>query len=82
MLPSAGGKISSSVCALGSLTPTGASRASSTVLLSQGTRPTLPSAAACEGLGQLSCSHILEASLAVPSPSGPLHCPGEAQGPF
>jgi hypothetical protein len=54
-----------------------ASRASSKVLPSQGLGPTLPSAAACEGLGQLSCSHTLRAGLPVPFPSvrAPLCCP-------
>lgn len=54
------------------------------MLPSQGLRLTVPSAAACEGLGQLSGSHTLQAGLPMPSPAGPapLCWPGEVQGPL
>ena len=54
------------------------------MLSRQGTGPTLPSATACEGLGQLSRSYTVGAGLPLPWPSGPapLCCPGEVQGPL
>jgi hypothetical protein len=47
-------------------------------------RPTVPSVAACEGLGQFSCSPTLRAGSPVPSSLGPTppYCPGEVQGPL
>lgn len=56
----------------------------STVLPSQDAEATLPSAAACKGLGQLSSSHTLGADSLMPLPSepAPLCCPRETQGPL
>ena len=52
----------------GQLTCTLNSRASCTVLPSQGEGPSLPSGESCAGLSQLSCSHTLRAgSSVVPS---------------
>ena len=49
-------------CSWGGLTHNHTSRASSTVLPSQGTGPTLPSVAAREGLGRLCVSHTFRAA--------------------
>jgi hypothetical protein len=56
----------SALMPLGSVHLHHTSKASSTALPSQGSEPTLPSAAACEGLGQLSHSHTLGAGSPVP----------------
>jgi hypothetical protein len=84
VLPSEGGRATSpTLLHLGLAHPHPCLQPSpSTVLLSQGPRPTLPSAAARRGLDQF--SHNLRAGSSTPSPSGPapLCCPGKAQGPF
>lgn len=56
------------------------SRASSTVLSSQSSEPTLLSAEAFEGLGQLSFSRMLEAGSPRLLHQDKLHCIAQVQG--
>lgn len=63
--------------ALWQFTRTQTSKASSAVLPSSGARPTLPSAAACEGLGQLS---PLTPSHSRPHRQGQLHRVAQVRG--
>lgn len=72
-------------CHQGWLTSTHTSRAtSSTVLTSQGRRPTLPSAAAPGGGGDQLSYHTLGAVSPVTLPSGTAlqYCPCKVQGPL
>jgi hypothetical protein len=61
--------------------PMYAARASSTVLPSWSTRPTVPSAVAGKGLGQLSHSHALWAISLVPYHQDQPHCVTQGAGP-
>ena len=66
-------------CPRGQLTCTHSSRAGFTVLPCQGAQPTLPSAAACEGLGQLACSQVLRAGHLSLQHQSQLHCAAQAR---